>query len=241
MLREKPRTLQMKRIMPYPNKELLVIAVLLLFAASAFAQKLSVESLRLAENDLTARTEQRLDANKQPCALLKVQVRDQITEVQGNVVGTVIDKGGEKWIYFTDGTKQTNLLFRNYPPLSIYFPDHGILSLRGNCTYVLTITGESQADSGTQELRLQYSPPDATVLIDNMLQQGANGSLKLALSLGQHNIVIAKNGYLSYSASTEIVRDRPTALSISLMKDDKVPERVTPQSVSQEPCHLLSG
>jgi len=124
----------------------LIVIVLFLATISATGQKLSVESLRIAENDLTARTEPRLDANKQPCALLKVQVRDQITEAQGNVVGTVIDKGGEKWIYFTDGTKQTNLLFRNYPPLSIYFPDHGIAALHSKSTYVLTVNSEMMDD-----------------------------------------------------------------------------------------------
>ena len=205
--------------MPYPNKELLVIAVLLLFAASAsaFAQKLSVESLRLAENDLTARTEQRLDANKQSCALLKVQVRDQITEAQGNVVGTVIDKGGEKWVYFIDGTKQTNLLFRNYPPLSIYFPDHGIPSLRGNCTYVLTIAGESSANE--QELTIRYTPADATVLVDDIIRTGKDGSVSIQVPLGEHRVVVAKNGYYSYRVRTEVIAEQPSFLNVTLEKE----------------------
>ena len=223
------------------SKFALTVMMTALSALPLFTQELSVKSLRLAENDLTARTEPRLDANKQPCALLKVQVRDQITEAQGNVVGNVIDKGGEKWIYFTDGTKQTNLLFRNNPPLSIYFPDHGIPSLRANCTYVLTITGESQADSGTQELRLQYSPTDATVLIDGQLQHGHKGKLSLSLSVGEHQVIIAKDGYLSFRANTEIVRDRPTALSISLMKDDKVPEKSSVQVPNKDDTESMSA
>ena len=217
MLREKPRTLQMKRIMPYPNKELLMIAVLLLFAASAFAQKLSVESLRLAENDLTARTEPRLDANKQPCALLKVQVRDEITKVEGNVVGNIIDNGGEKWVYFTDGTKQTNLLFRNYPPLSIYFPDHGIPSLRANCTYVLTIAGESSANE--QELTIRYTPADATVLVDDIIRTGKDGSVSIQVPLGEHRVVVAKNGYYSYRVRTEVIAEQPSFLNVTLEKE----------------------
>ena len=136
----------MEEIKHHKYKGLLITAMLLFLTNTSFAQKLTVESLRLAENDLTARTEPRLDANKQPCALLKVQVRDQITEAQGNVVGNVIDKGGEKWIYFTDGTKQTNLLFRNNPPLSIYFPDHGIAALHSKSTYILTVNSEIMDD-----------------------------------------------------------------------------------------------
>ena len=222
----------------------ILCALCLSLSSLMSGQELSVKSLRLAENDLTARTEQRLDANKQPCALLKVQVRDQITEVQGNVVGTIINKGIEKWIYFTDGTKRFRLLFANYPTQDVTVTDYGVPSLRGNCTYELIIAGETLSVAGTQELRLQYSPPDATVLIDNMLQHGHKGKLSLSLSVGEHQVIIAKDGYLSFRANTEIVRDRPTALSISLMKDDKVPEKVTQQSASQpirpEPQNLSS-
>ena len=200
--------------------------VMLFIAASAAGQKLSVESLRIAENDLTARTEQRLDANKQPCALLKVQVRDQITEAQGNVVGTIINKGGEKWIYFTDGTKQTNLLFRNYPPLSIYFPDHGIPSLRANCTYVLTITGEAVyqpgapqvVNTGKNYLVLTVKPEKAMVTVDGKLQDLADdGSYMLYLPYGSHTYSVMAAGYETHNGTFVISDGEKTILNETLV------------------------
>jgi len=195
----------------------LIAIVLLLATISAAGQKLSVESLRIAENDLTARTEPRLDANKQPCALLKVQVRDQITEAQGNVVGNVINKGIEKWIYFTDGTKRFRLLFANYPTQDVTVTDYGVPSLRGNCTYELIIADESSANE--QELTIRYTPADATVLVDDIIRTGKDGSVSIQVPLGEHRVVVAKNGYYSYRVRTEVIAEQPSFLNVTLEKE----------------------
>lgn len=111
-----------------------------------FAQDLSVKSISMAQGDLTASAidSRRLDGENVPCALLKVQVDDEITSVVGGVVGDVVSQGIEKWIYLKSGTNIVRFNFAKYHPLTLHLAmspdislDKGVQSLT---TYVVLLT-----------------------------------------------------------------------------------------------------
>ena len=75
----------------------ILLSLFLLFAAisSALAQKLMVESFKLAGSDLTAQTQPRKDLNDRNCALIKVGLGLQGAQFEGSIVGNVENKTGE--------------------------------------------------------------------------------------------------------------------------------------------------
>ena len=69
----------------------ILLSLVLLFAAisSAIAQKLTVESFKLASSDLTAQTQPRKDLNDKNCALIKVGLGLQGVQFEGSIMGNV--------------------------------------------------------------------------------------------------------------------------------------------------------
>jgi hypothetical protein len=107
-------------------------------------RKLSIESLELDVSDISGSIHLRLDANNSPCALIKIYLCDKIKYVEGQIVGEIIDKGSEKWIYVTEGTKKIKIIPSSYLPFEISTKDvSSINSFQGKKTYVLKLQGES--------------------------------------------------------------------------------------------------
>lgn len=92
------------------KKCLLLTGLLLLICGLAKSQELKVSSFQLLERDLLARTQERLDLNDVPCAVVRVSVpgtKDYTFE--GNIVGDVIYRPGEAIIYMADGTRNITI------------------------------------------------------------------------------------------------------------------------------------
>ena len=79
----------------------ILLSIVLYFAAisSVFAQKLTVESFKLAGSDLTAQTQPRKDTNNYNCAVVKVLFVGDIIDFGGNIVKPVVKYTNETWVY----------------------------------------------------------------------------------------------------------------------------------------------
>lgn len=106
------------------------------------SQELTVKSLTADSSDLSARLKdyERKDLNHNVCALLKIQMMDELERVEGNYIGDIVKRGVESWVYLTDGSKEVKLYPKAHFPLSIKFEDYGIRSLKGKSTYLLILT-----------------------------------------------------------------------------------------------------
>lgn len=124
-----------------------MILVILGNAIQSYAQEYKVESFEIAPKDLSARTEGRVDENGRKCAVIKVYVKDAITDTDGPVVGEIRDRGMEKWIYVSHDARQVGLLFKEHMPLSISFVDYNYPSLTGQMTYLLKLNEVSNVDN----------------------------------------------------------------------------------------------
>lgn len=118
---------------------LTIIFVILVNTVKSYSQEYEVESFEIMPNDLTARIESRVDGNGRKCGVIKIYVKDSITDVSGSVVGNVIDKGFEKRVYVSHDTKQIDLYFSQHMPLHLIFDDFNYTTVSGNMTYCLKL------------------------------------------------------------------------------------------------------
>lgn len=128
-------------------KRYILLLITIALGMYSQAQEYKVESFEIAPKDLSARTEGRVDGNGRKCAVIKVYVKDAITDTDGPVIGEIRDRGMEKWIYVSHDAKQVGLLFKEHMPLQVIFADYDFPTVTGQMTYILKLT-ESTLNSG---------------------------------------------------------------------------------------------
>ena len=200
----------------------ILLSIVLLFAAisSIFAQKLTVESFKLASSDLTAQTQPRKDLNNRNCALIKVGIGIQGVQFEGGIVGNAENKTGEYWVYMPQGNRMLKVKHANYAPVMVTFADYGVEKVESNRTYELTITASGGVQSDQkQKLIIRYSPSSATVLVDNKMVKGMNGVAQTTLPVGQHSYIVACDGYESEEGMVKLKASAPSDLQITLSKE----------------------
>ena len=135
-------------------KQIVITLTLLFCATLSFAQELKVKSFTHDQMSLEARVGGgRKDLNGKQCALIKVQVRDDIVDCTGGNVGEIISKGIVKKIFVSPDTRFLKFEFKYNYPLKVTFADYGIKSLAEGATYTITLV---DANVITQQQLQQY-------------------------------------------------------------------------------------
>ncbi|WP_302428050.1 formylglycine-generating enzyme family protein [uncultured Prevotella sp.] len=217
-----------------------LLSIILFFAtiSSAIAQKLTVESFKLAPSDLTAQTQPRKDTNNYNCAVVKVLFVGDIIDFGGNIVKPVVKYTNETWVYMPQRSRQLKITTKDYLPLMVTFEDYGVDKLESNRTYVLTLVGNAQQQAQqSQTLTIRYSPSIATVLVDNKMINGSNGVAQTTLPVGQHSYIVACNGYESEEGMVKLKASAPSNLQIKLTKEKTAIQQsnVSQPTVAQQP------
>ena len=117
----------------------LLILFLLMMTQAVSAQKLTVESMVMAGNDISASKYERKDLNGTACALLKVMLPVSGVKFEGNVIEPVEYKTGEYWVYMTNSSQELRIKHPQTYPLHVKFSDHGIRKVESKATYNLSI------------------------------------------------------------------------------------------------------
>ena len=145
------------------RKILLFIVLLFAVISSVFAQKLTVESFKLASSDLTAQTQPRKDLNNRNCALIKVGLGLQGVQFEGSIMGSVENKTGEYWVYMPQGNRMLKVKHANYAPVMVTFADYGVEKVESNRTYELVVVTYPQyaitPNVTNQSVKPQQSTP----------------------------------------------------------------------------------
>lgn len=165
----------------------------------ASAQKLTVESMKAAPYDISASQYERKDLNQQPCALVKVQLAGIGAEFEGNVIGKSEYKTGEYWVYMSEQSYMLTVKHPNFVPLAVNFRDYGIKGVEQKVTYVLTLNipqaGAQPLDDGMRYLLMSVEPANATVYVNDQLQQVQNGTLTMLLPMGEYSYRVEAPAY----------------------------------------------
>ena len=195
--------------------QLFILTTGLLFSLATQAQELMVKSMT-ATNDLTASQQRRQDLNGDPCGLVKVSLATTGATFEGNVIQPVEYKTGEYWVYMTKGSRELRIKHPNFVPLHVKFADYGIKGVQSLTTYGLTLLmPQSETLQQTQKLIINYSPSNATVLIDSKLYKG-NGYIETSLSIGTHQYIIAADGYATAEATVKLTSEAPRTVTEQL-------------------------
>lgn len=87
-----------------------LLGILLLLCSLCQAQEVKVTGFQRMDRDLMARTQERLDLNDDPCAIVRISVANvKDYTFEGNVIGDVIYKTGEAIVYMTQGSRYINI------------------------------------------------------------------------------------------------------------------------------------
>lgn len=100
---------------------------------------LVVKDMQASPMDLSASRDERLDLNRQPCALVKVWIVGKDVKFEGNVVGEPVCRNNEYWVYLCGGTKMMKILHPQTKPLMVDFGEYGIDGLLPQMTYILDV------------------------------------------------------------------------------------------------------
>ena len=200
------------------------LSFFLLFAviSTVFAQKLTVESFKLAGNDLTAQSQPRKDLNNLNCALVKVGIALDGVKFDGSIMGEPIQKLGEYWVYMPKGVSMLQVLHKNYTPLMVNFYDYGVGKVESGMTYILTLSkpaGSTEpTDAGGNFYALSVTPKNAVVTIDGNPQTvSTDGEYSAMLPYGSHTYKVEAGGYISKSGSFTISSSDMTPINVSLV------------------------
>ena len=204
------------------RKILLSFFMLFAITSTVFAQKLKVESFKLASNDITAQSHPRKDLNNLNCALVKVGIALDGVKFDGSIMGEPIQKLGEYWVYMPKGVSMLQVLHKNYTPLMVNFYDYGVGKVESGMTYILTLSKPSgstePADAGGNFYALTVNPKNAVVTIDgNQQTVSTDGEYSAMLPYGSHTYKVEAGGYISKSGSFTISSSDMTPINVSLV------------------------
>ena len=202
----------------------ILLSFFMLFAvmSAVFAQKLKVESFKLASNDITAQSHPRKDLNNLNCALVKVGIALDGVKFDGSIMGEPIQKLGEYWVYMPKGVSMLQVLHKNYTPLMVNFYDYGVGKVESGMTYILTLSKPSgstePADAGGNFYALTVNPKNAVVTIDgNQQTVSTDGEYSAMLPYGSHTYKVEAGGYISKSGTFTISSSDMTPINVSLV------------------------
>lgn len=184
------------------------------------AQEISILGLKHLPLDLSASTQPRFDSNNKCCALIKIILTDENATFEGNIVGKINFKTNEYWVYVSPGTKLLKVKIPGCFPRLISFADYGITSLNSKSTYELLILGKNNKFSTPQMQKfiINYTPNDATIIIDGFKCDGNNGKFTSILPIGTHSYSISYKDYIK-SGHITLFANVPKEISINLLEN----------------------
>ncbi len=115
-----------------------ILLFFLFLSFPTFCQKPNVEGIYADVHDLSANTEPRYDLNKERCALVKVRFVAKHASFEGNIIGDVIKKEGEYWVYMTKGSRYLTVKHPDLLPTQIMLDKSQ--PLESGVVYVLTLS-----------------------------------------------------------------------------------------------------
>lgn len=212
------------------QKVIFFLLVFCSFLVTATAQKAAkVKSFTLTTDHISG-SERRKDLNGTFCALVKIQVVDNIERIEGNKIGSIVNRGVEKWVYMCKGSRNMKIHLKNHLPLKVMFQNYKINGLESNRVYemlieipdapVAEISATSQSyETKYQKLIINYTPTTSMVLVDSKPHKG-NGTIELKLPIGEHSYIIASEGYSVYEGTIKLNEQAPSVITANLISDN---------------------
>ncbi|MGM9799626.1 MAG: SUMF1/EgtB/PvdO family nonheme iron enzyme [Muribaculaceae bacterium] len=190
-------------------KSVMMVILLSVLSFSAMGQDMIIRSLEAKPFDASASVHRRLDLNKQPCALVKVQLAAPGAAFEGNVIGEVEYKVSEYWVYMSRDTKRIAIKCPNYLPVMVEFSDYGIRGLDGGTTYELVVAlpdtgGPKKPVVTSQYVLFEVEPKNSSVEFDGEYLDVADGTAMARKPFGTYFYTISAPMYHPAESSVTV-------------------------------------
>jgi formylglycine-generating enzyme required for sulfatase activity len=182
---------------------------------------MTVKSFSAKTSDLTASTQQRKDYNDTPCALVKVLLAVSGAQFEPNVIGNVINKTSEYWVYLPAGSKHLRVKHSSFLPKDVVFEEYGISKLESKTTYELVMTvpsGPVKQSPTSQFLVFQVEPKDAIVTVDGTVWDNKGGVASKVVPFGRYNYRVEHKMYHPEVSSVEVNNPNQKVQIVSTLK-----------------------
>ena len=189
------------------------------------ANKFIVESFKLDPGDLAAQRFERMDDSDHPCAIIKVMTDIEGLSFESNIaiVGSVVIKPGEYWVFVSPGEKRLRILKKGFIPLEINCSEFNV-RIESSSVYVIKIkseTPEAPLIDITQQkgtFNLSSIPSGANISIEGEPEfKKVTPYLFEQRSARPFKITLKKDNFESKDTIVQIVPDSITGMTVSLV------------------------
>lgn len=144
-------------------KKAVLFFVVFVCSFAASADEFVVRSFVADITDLSAVMYPRTDVNDDLCALVKIRtdLRNLRFDSNRNIVGDVLIKNGEFWLYLSPGEKQIVVYKEGFITLKYNIP----IVIEASKVYLMEITNSEKATAATGSMIIETIPAGATVEI----------------------------------------------------------------------------
>lgn len=220
------------------KRNILFFLLAVLTALTAQAQELTIKSMTVAGNDISASHYERKDLNGQACALVKVLMTEEIDRIEGNVIGAVSRRGTETWVYLSEGTQEMRIIPKQHVPLMVRFADYGIKSVKGKTVYELTVITSQSLETvrpaeGMGKLRIDYTPAGSDLYLYGKLI-GKTPLVTEDLKPGEYSLRITATGFENKTLTVNVSSNAITNVNGFLRRVDENGKLLTTQESEKQ-------
>lgn len=183
-----------------------IFCSLIIFAyylSNISAQQLIVKSFEDDPLDNAAIKFEKLDGNKQACALVIVQIALANVSFEGDIVA-VEEKDGEYWVYMNNEATWLEIKAKGYISPKFDITEKFKSGLQGKTTYKMVIEKPVSGDEPKGTIIVSSNVGEADFYVDGIKQISGTPPYKYNGSEGVHKITLKAQGYNDESADFEI-------------------------------------
>ena len=204
----------------------LLIALFALLGFSANAQELKVINFEEILGSIEARTQETMKrTGNRPCALIKVQLVVEGAEFDGfRLCEDSIGKPGEYLVYLQPGAKGLTVHTPGYNVIEITFKNYNpeIEKVESNTVYRLVLKPDHIAPPTTQQVQIEVSPSNASVILNKEPLRLIDGKASKTLPFGTYGYSVSADGYETEEGQiSNYDPEKPAIVNITLKK--KIP------------------
>ena len=149
-----------------------LLFLFLISYAAIMAQEIKIKKAEIMTRDLAASINPRYDNNEKAGGLIKVQLpHEGATFESSMILGDIIYKEGEYWVYLATGAKRLVVKYPKCLPVTVEFDNYGFSSIAPKTTYVIQVLLLQEKISKFKQKTIYFEPK---VRMGQMMSVGAS-------------------------------------------------------------------
>lgn len=205
-------------------KRTIFLLMVCLCVSFSHAQNYSIKAVSYRQSDLKASTEQRMDGNGKPCAIVRVGIVGVKDLTFQEAVGDVDYSLGEYIVYVPDGIQKLN--YKNSDGKiagSVSFEDYG-LDVETKRVYSVTFESENHMRAAI----FSVHPTDAKLTFNGQsVTLDDEGMAIIEKPIGEYPFQVEAKGYIAQSGTVKLTEDDILTTSTFMLEQIQYPLNIS--------------